>query len=617
MVQLVDWGLELALLLAYFCKVLIMAAFDFGTLLQNPTFQFGATLLSNPRQPGAVGQAFGAMQQAAKLKAQQDEAAASLAQRKEWQDAQTQNLKEARVAEAMKADAAAKHEERLQKQWEMQQARQEAFLKANPDLMDMMGQVGAAQPMQPAPTDAAQPQPQEATPMAAPQEAAPAGPITIPPPAAMPEAPAGAQGQSFMYSRPQPGALSPMPQGGAMPPTPIGNFNPDDPRDVAGPFNGGQRPGQFGAPSLQPNKRPMLRASMDGGDAPNLTAQNGDVLQQAIQNDRINSGSTAMNAAMADAGDGGGGEVQAPTGAPTAAPTVQRPSMSAADKMQRKAEAAAMLGFPPAMVSAISKRAEMMQPKNVPAGGYQTGPDGKMQYIPNPQDAARNAQAQEHIAIAKGQLGVAAANNKISQQNADIHAREVEGTIAKNKADLEEKQQKALATKQTDIGNYQEKASMMDALYKSTDELLHHPGLESNTGWRGIAHAYNLTENGRDANALMETVKNKLVIDTMMKLKDASKTGSTGFGQLSEKEGERLETYIANLSKAQSLPAMQKALGDIKDFSLQAKGRLGKHLTATYGKDALDAASEDATPAAPPPTAKPAGIPQGWAVRVK
>jgi hypothetical protein len=64
--------------------------------------------------------------------------------------------------------------------------------------------------------------------------------------------------------------------------------------------------------------------------------------------------------------------------------------------------------------------------------------------------------------------------------------------------------------------------------------------------------------------ANVNRLKDKLVVDLMLKLKSASPTGSTGFGQLSEKEGMRLENAATALNKGLKEEDAQRYLNQIK-----------------------------------------------------
>lgn len=216
----------------------------------------------------------------------------------------------------------------------------------------------------------------------------------------------------------------------------------------------------------------------------------------------------------------------------------------------------------------IMELAKIMAPQNVPAGGYQRTADGNMQYIPDPMATARLAQEAQKIGLEE---------------------KRTNATVA-------EKDLKATTAKESDLSGYQDVASSMDRLLETTDKLLTHPGLPSTTGLSGVGKIYNLTQSGRDAMALKDNVKNKLVIDTLLKMKALSKNGSSGFGQLSEKEGTRLETYISNLSNAQSLEQTKSALQDIRTFANSTKSALGNRLRKIYGDEVSAAPPTETAP---------------------
>lgn len=65
--------------------------------------------------------------------------------------------------------------------------------------------------------------------------------------------------------------------------------------------------------------------------------------------------------------------------------------------------------------------------------------------------------------------------------------------------------------------------------------------------------------------ANFDRLKNKMVVDLMLQLKQASKTGATGFGNLSEKEGMRLEQASSALRKGLSEEDAMKYLKELED----------------------------------------------------
>lgn len=254
-----------------------------------------------------------------------------------------------------------------------------------------------------------------------------------------------------------------------------------------------------------------------------------------------------------------------PTGLPTGgAPSVQIPQVTgqppqvidpraAALQQADQATLFGMVGLPGA--AQMMEGAKLRMPTNVPAGSYQQGANGQLTYMPDPNKVAEMALKQKEFGLT---------NEKTTQ----------------------ELQDKALAQREKQssaISELRNITSGMQRLSTNVDELLNHPGLPSNTGLTGAAKLYNLTPEGRDASILLEGIKSKLVVDILRDLKASSKNGASGFGALSDPEGKILETYIENLNRAQTLPAMQKALTNLKTFSQNAISKYNEAYKNTYG----------------------------------
>jgi hypothetical protein len=72
--------------------------------------------------------------------------------------------------------------------------------------------------------------------------------------------------------------------------------------------------------------------------------------------------------------------------------------------------------------------------------------------------------------------------------------------------------------------------------------------------------------------AKIESLKSKLMIEVMGALKAASQTGATGFGQLSEREGEVLRTSIENLNMNMSEKDFSHALAGVRNEINRLRG---------------------------------------------
>ncbi len=76
----------------------------------------------------------------------------------------------------------------------------------------------------------------------------------------------------------------------------------------------------------------------------------------------------------------------------------------------------------------------------------------------------------------------------------------------------------------------------------------------------------------------LQTARDMLVVETIKNMKELSKTGATGFGQLSEKEGSRLENAVGNLKIGQRKEDFDAALAEVKKVIKEVK----KNARATY-----------------------------------
>lgn len=548
-------------------------AFDFAKLLADPTFQFGASLMSGARQPNSVANAFAASN------AQADKVAA-LKQAQAVQQSQiAQNQMELQLA---------------QRKFEMQQQ----FVKAHPEIFGGAdgSPAGGVSPFgggaQTSPVNSPQtfePAPQVAPPMQAPSAAQPI---------ALGGAPT-ALGNGRV-TRALLDSLAQVESSGR-----AGIVNPAS--GAAGMYQ--FMPGTTAQirkrnPSFDPFNADMARAEAQRMLI-NLTQKNGGSLEKALASYGgfvTKDPSAYIAKVMRGAGMTPGAlqqvaqtqpqpqmDAQAPA-APGQVPLSQGSPIpvgggmsNAGLDMIRAAAGAGVIGFPGA--AQLMEYGKALAPQNVAAGSYQRDPaTGAMQYIQDPMASARLKHEGQRIAMEQSKMNADAISNATKSAQEE---RKMAMDERRTNATVEKQTNDTAVKKEGDISGYQEVATSMDRLKDTVSALLKHPGLPANTGLTGMAKLYNVTQEGRDANALLDNVKNKLVIDTLMKMKAVSKNGSSGFGALSEKEGTRLETYISNLSQAQSLPAMKKALRDILTFADQSKSALGDRVKNTYGADAL------------------------------
>ena len=127
----------------------------------------------------------------------------------------------------------------------------------------------------------------------------------------------------------------------------------------------------------------------------------------------------------------------------------------------------------------------------------------------------------------------------------------------------------------------------LDRLADAANRLLTHPGLGGITGLRGKLP--NLPgSDAANANALLDNLRSQIGFSVLQSLRDASKTGGA-LGNVSDKEGARLEANLAALSTSQSEEQFRKSLGQILDFTGQAKDRVREAFNMRHGNRTLDA----------------------------
>ena len=103
--------------------------------------------------------------------------------------------------------------------------------------------------------------------------------------------------------------------------------------------------------------------------------------------------------------------------------------------------------------------------------------------------------------------------------------------------------------------------SDLDTTIDDLDQLLAYTS-DNNVGWEGYLSV--LPETG--ANKWMnmrDTITSRFALDKMMELKNASPTGSTGFGALNEKEMLVMQQYMGSLEQAQSAPELKRIITKI------------------------------------------------------
>ena len=101
---------------------------------------------------------------------------------------------------------------------------------------------------------------------------------------------------------------------------------------------------------------------------------------------------------------------------------------------------------------------------------------------------------------------------------------------------------------------------------QTAKELMEHPGLEAATGsWQGAKWMPTFGQQAANFDAKVVQLRGQVLLGALAKLKELSATGSTGFGNLTEREGAKIESSVAALEQSQDEVSYRAALGSVVD----------------------------------------------------
>lgn len=145
-------------------------------------------------------------------------------------------------------------------------------------------------------------------------------------------------------------------------------------------------------------------------------------------------------------------------------------------------------------------------------------------------------------------------------------------TPGKVKQELKGNQAKARTSLTAGVSTMRQERNKIRKLINSGD-------LPRITGFIG-GNTYNILPGARDAQAKLDTIKNLEFLNNYTTVKA---TGG-GFGSLTEKEGERLETIRQNLNTAQSTQEVENNLRDLDNLLARAEKRDYEAYMSEYGE---------------------------------
>ena len=144
----------------------------------------------------------------------------------------------------------------------------------------------------------------------------------------------------------------------------------------------------------------------------------------------------------------------------------------------------------------------------------------------------------------------------------------------------------------------------MESLGSDIRELKQDPGLPRITGTL-MGRTPNLTNTATGAQAKLDSIKSKVFVAALQSMREASKTGGA-VGQVTEREGDKLERTLAALDQAQGTPDFQNQL----DKALQQLD-VSMTLIRNAYKEQFGEEWQSPTPATPTPPALSGGPTEG------
>lgn len=126
-----------------------------------------------------------------------------------------------------------------------------------------------------------------------------------------------------------------------------------------------------------------------------------------------------------------------------------------------------------------------------------------------------------------------------------------------------------------------------DRMEQAANDLIKHPGLRSITGLSSVTNPL-AVPGGPAYGALadLESLKAKIVNDTLQAIREAARNGASGYGQFTEKELEVVKNYVTSLDPGK--PDFPKALQQVIDYARDIRQRSATLYEESTGKPAIE-----------------------------
>ena len=200
--------------------------------------------------------------------------------------------------------------------------------------------------------------------------------------------------------------------------------------------------------------------------------------------------------------------------------------------------------------------------------------------VPNAEQQIQNAQKEREIANQERQTYYQTGMGPNGQAKT-TSSQATAGMTPKQASEYNAKIAAEKPKAEASLGNTME---AYDRLENFAKEIKSDPALWRVTGTVGVAPDVPGSE-AANLRAKMKAMNSQIMLNAMQALKQLSQSGATGFGQLSNKEGEILQNSISALDTSQSPEAYKKQMDVLIKAIEASKSRLTGAYKTTYGAE--------------------------------
>lgn len=171
------------------------------------------------------------------------------------------------------------------------------------------------------------------------------------------------------------------------------------------------------------------------------------------------------------------------------------------------------------------------------------------------------------------------------QSNMSSLEQTISATIPKNISPAQRREILATKMKENpkDLTALEDIQAKADQAIDAAKAVLTSPGLKTATGKLWWLGQIPVGSDAYDSAQKLNTLKGQIMLSVLQSFRSASANGSSGFGQLSNAEGETLRNSVVNLERAQSTPEVKRALQNVIETLNASKDRTNRGYQRLYG----------------------------------